>query len=85
MGRLLDGALNFIHLLRLSTGGQLRELRLQLLNRLFLLDDRLAERLHRLLDVRQIGLDVDDSLFLRHAPTLHEVEVRIKKIDPYFP
>ena len=56
-----------------------------MLNCLVLLDDRLAERLHRLLNVRQIGLDVDDPLFLRHAPTLHEVVGGIKMSNSDFP
>ena len=67
MGRLGDVPFDGVDLLRFERGGEAADLCLQLLNHLVLLDDGLVERLHQLLEVRQVGLDIDQPFVIRHG------------------
>ena len=73
MGRFFDRAFDFVNLLRLRAGGEFGQLNLHLLDRLVLLDDGLVKRLQQLFHVGDAGLNIDDSLILNHADTIHEL------------
>lgn len=70
MGRLGDVALDCVHFLGLHPSDEPVDLYLQLLNHLVLLDDGLVERLHQLLQVRQVGLDIDQPFVIRHGDSV---------------
>ena len=70
MGRLGDVPLDRVDLLRFEPDGEAADLCLQLLNHLVLLDDGLVERLHQLLQVRQVGLDIDQPFVIRHGDSV---------------
>ena len=82
MGRLAHVALDGVHLLGLQTCGEAVPLRLQLLDHFVLFDDGLVERLNQLLQVCQVGLDVDQSFIIRHEDSLHRAKAGIDHEGP---